>query len=323
MKATIIIPTYNGEKYLNEILKAINKQIYDKFEVLIIDSGSTDKTIQIIKRAQKTQKNIILHEIPNSEFGHGKTRNLAANMANGEYLVFISHDAVPAHKYWLYEITKPFEINEKIVGVLGRQTARPGCFPLLKYEIRHVFDKLGSEYGTVLFYNDKFANRIHIQDTLSFYSDVNSATRRDFLVNVLPYKDVPYSEDQIFGREIIKAGYIKAYAPRARVHHSNDMELDEYKHRMFDEIIGLKRSGAKIQKVSILGLIKRVVIGSAHDSFRIIIDNDFSIKRKLYWLLVNPIYHFEKWRGVRLASRTAINDYEAHDSHSLEKIRKR
>src|SRR5690606_404543 len=96
---TIFLPTFNAGTYLDEILKSIYKQKIDKsFEVLIIDSGSADDTLEIIGRYPKVR----LHKIPNSEFGHGKTRQLAAEMAKGEIIVYLSHDATPSHNRWLY-----------------------------------------------------------------------------------------------------------------------------------------------------------------------------------------------------------------------------
>ena len=70
--ATVVIPTYNGELYLRRILTALREQKIDgEFEVMVIDSGSTDATLDIVSDYPEVR----LHEIKNSEFGHGKTRN--------------------------------------------------------------------------------------------------------------------------------------------------------------------------------------------------------------------------------------------------------
>jgi len=322
MKATIFIPTYNGEDHLGDILAAIFTQKVDfLFEVLIIDSGSKDKTLQIIKTYMNKHKNIKLVEIANSEFGHGKTRNYAAQIAKGEIVVYLSHDAIPAHNSWLYEMVKPFSLNDKIVGVTGKQIHRSNCFPLLKYEIQSVFKNFGPDFGTTIFYKDDFVANQGIYDAITFYSDVNSAARRDYLVGEFPYKDVPYAEDQLFGRDIIDAGYYKVYAARASVVHSNDLKLSEYKNRMFDETIGLRRFGVNVGSPSIKSMIKLIVVGVAKDWVRTIYDGQFSKKRKLYWLVVNPLFHIEKWRGVRLAVAADLGDSDLFNKHSLEKKR--
>lgn len=324
VKATVFIPTYNGDKYLAEILKAIYKQKANfAFEVLIIDSGSKDKTLEIIHKLQKKHSSLRLHQIPNSEFGHGRTRNVAAHMANGEVVVYLSHDATPAHDRWLYEMVRPFEINDKIVGVMGKQIPRGHCIPMLKSEIHGVFGGFGPDFGTTIFYKDTFVKNQGIRDAISFYSDVNSAARKDYLTGKFPYADVPYAEDHLFGRDVINAGYYKVYAARGSVIHSNDLRLREYKHRMFDETLGLIRIGGKPQTPSRKDVLKLVVRGTIRDTRNILRDRDYSSKRKLYWLAVNPLFHVEKWRGVRTAGLAGLKDTEVADSWSLEKQKTR
>lgn len=321
--ATVVIPTFNGEKYLKEILTILFKQEVDyKYEVLIIDSGSTDKTLDIVRKFQSKHSNLRLHQIPNSEFGHGKTRQLAARLAKGKYVAYLSHDATPANKKWLYEMLKPFEFNDKIVAVMGQQIPRPHCIPLLKYEILATFSNFGPEFGTTVFYKDDFITDRAVFDAVRFYSDVNSATRRDFLLNKIPYRDVAYAEDQLFGEDVINAGYWKAYAPRGAVVHSNDLKLSEYRRRLFDETIGLRKSGVTIPVLSkrhmILVAAKKIV----GDSIRIIKDRSYSFSRKIYWLLVNPLYNIEKWRGIYAATHVKLDDHSTIAKHSLEASRK-
>lgn len=325
IKATIFIPTYNGEKYINEILKMIYKQVVDfQYDVLIIDSGSTDQTLEIISKFQKKHDNLELIQIPNSEFGHGKTRNYAATISKGEYMVYLSHDAVPSDIDWLYEILKPFEINEKIVGVMGRQAPRPKCVPLQKYEILGAFKNLGPEFGTTIFFKDIFMKKSPVYyDPVTFYSDVNSAARRSFLLETIPYRDVPYSEDQLFGRDLIDAGYQKAYASRATVIHSNDLELKEYKHRVFDEIIGLRKIGTEIARPSNKAVFRMLVEGIMKDTYRTLKDQQYSTKRRIFWLVVNPLYHIEKWRGYLLGLKTELSDTARFDKFSLETRRQK
>lgn len=321
--ATVIIPTYNGQEYIGEILKMLFRQETDfEFEVLVIDSGSKDNTLPIVQYYQQKFTNLRLREIPNSEFGHGKTRNLAAKLAKGEFLLYLSHDAIPAHTEWLAEMLRPFNFNEKVVAVFGKQDPRAKCFPLMKYDIQRHFSKFGPDNSVTLFQKiDKVKDQA-ILDFLSFYSDVNSATRRDFLLHTIPYQDVPYSEDQLFGRDVIDAGYIKAYAPNGNVQHSNDISLSEYRMRMFDETVGLRRIGHALDKVSVFSLSKHVIKGSLKDTVRILRDPQYSLKRKLYWLVLNPLFHIERWRGIRSGSRVDLLNHEKLNVHSLEAKKK-
>lgn len=319
LRATVFIPTYNAQPYLAEILDALLVQeVPYTYEVLIIDSGSSDNTLEIIKVYQNKDTRIHLHEIPNEEFGHGKTRNLAAKLAKGTYIVYLSHDAVPAHKHWLYEMLKPFEISPDIKGVTGKQIPRRLCVPMLKYEINGVFHNLGPDFGTTIFYEDAFIADQATFDAVRFYSDVNSATIRDFLLKKLPYRDVLYAEDQLFGEDLIKQGYKKAYAPRGNVIHSNDIRLKDYRRRIFDETYGLRKTGVQINPISYGYFVKIISKGILADAIRILRDGEYSLKRKLYWLVINPLFHIEKWRGYRTATSVHLDDKSTANKHSLE-----
>ena len=304
--ATVVILTYNGEQHLEGILNAVHAQRYGgTFETLVIDSGSTDSTLDIIAKNPWVR----LHQIPNSEFGHGKTRNLGAHLAKGRYVVYLTHDATPASDRWLHEITAPFDISERIVAVMGSQVPRADAFPLLRYDVKNTFASFGPMHGTTLFYDDDFIQDEGVRNAVTFYSDVNSAARRSVLTGEIPYRDVSYAEDQLLGRDVIDAGYIKAYAPRAVVWHSNEMTILEYDDRMFEETQGLREVGIDVALPSIPTVAKLVVGGVLRDAVRLVRDREVTTKRKLHGLLVNPAYHVQRWRGVRRGVRSALKRY--------------
>lgn len=304
--ATVVILTYNGEQHLEEILNAVHAQRYGgTFETLVIDSGSTDSTLDIIAKNPWVR----LHQIPNSEFGHGKTRNLGAHLAKGRYVVYLTHDATPASDRWLHEITAPFDISERIVAVMGSQVPRADAFPLLRYDVKNTFASFGPMHGTTLFYDDDFIQDEGVRNAVTFYSDVNSAARRSVLTGEIPYRDVSYAEDQLLGRDVIDAGYIKAYAPRAVVWHSNEMTILEYDDRMFEETQGLREVGIDVALPSIPTVAKLVVGGVLRDAVRLVRDREVTTKRKLHGLLVNPAYHVQRWRGIRRGVRSALKRY--------------
>ena len=321
---TVFIPTYFGEQYLDELFEQVFAQKVDfTYEVLVYDTSSTDRTPERIKKYADKHKNLRHRTISKAEYGHGKTRREAAYDAKGEIVVYLSQDATPAHDRWLYEMVMPFKINEKVAGVLGKQDPRPNAFPLLKNEVRAVFNNFGSDCGTTLFYKDDFVQSQGQYDVISFYSDVNSAGRRSILTGDVPYKAVAYAEDQLFGRDIIDAGYIKAYAPRGNVLHTNDIRLRDYRARMFDETKGLREVGIPVEKPSLHTIAKIIAKGVTKDWVRTIVDKDYSWKRKVYWLLMNPLYHIEKWRGIRLATSISLQDVASHSKYSLEKQQER
>lgn len=89
-KISIIIPVYNTADYLSECLESILNQTFQDFEVLILNDGSTDNSMQICKKYRLTDKRIIVVDKLNS--GVSDTRNLGLKLAKGEYIFFCDSD---------------------------------------------------------------------------------------------------------------------------------------------------------------------------------------------------------------------------------------
>jgi rhamnosyltransferase len=213
-------------------------------------------------------------------------------------------------------------LSDKIVAVTGRQIPRAHCVPLLKYDIDAVFAHLGPVVGTTLFYADSFIRDQPTHDLVRFYSDVNSAARRSVLLDDVPYRDVSYAEDLQFGEDVVHRGYVKAYAPRGSVIHSNDLRLSEFRKRQFDEVFNVRANGTSISVPSRRRVARAILAGSVRDSSRILRDPEYSLAEKLRWLGVNPLFHVEKWRGIRSALTTAADDAASHARWSLDAMRR-
>ena len=319
IKATVFIPTYYGEDNLDELFGALQRQKVDfEYEILVIDTSSKDRTLDIIRSWASKFRHFRYETITKAEFSHGRVRQQAAEKARGEYVVYLTQDATPAHDRWLYEIIQPLERFPQVVGVMGKQDPRPTALPLLKEEIIRTFRQFGPDFGTTLFYQDEFVNSQQLFDLVTFYSDVNSAARKSVLLRDVPYQDVPYAEDQKFGEDLIRRGYMKAYAPRANVVHTNEIKLRDYKKRMFDEIVGVRRVGKTMDSIPVPFVIKQVVRALTLGSLFILRDGQYTWKRKLYWLVFNPLFVIEKWKGVRTAISVDLEDEQAISEQSLE-----
>ncbi|HFI2472934.1 TPA: glycosyltransferase family A protein [Streptococcus suis] len=318
LKATVFIPVYNGERdHLEETLSALYRQVTDfKWDVLITDSGSSDNSVAIINYFSEKYGNLRLLHLSKEEFSHGKTRQMAAEISQGEIMVYLTQDAVPHNEQWLAEMVRPFAMHSDIVAVLGNQKPRHYCFPAMKYDILAVFNEQGvSDSLTVWQRLDESQRGKYTKE--SFYSDVCSAAPRRFLTEKIGYRPVAYSEDYEYGKDILDAGYIKVYNAKAIVEHSNDVRLSEYRRRIFDETYNVRLNSGITNKVSIFSVVTNVFKASLKDSVKIISDKDYNWKRRMYWLLVNPLFHIEKWRGIRLANRVDLN--QDISQHSLEK----
>lgn len=260
--ATIAILTYNGEEYFEEILSSIFKQCHGSFQVIVIDSGSSDGTLAIVSRHKKRfiQRGIDfrLIEISNKDFGHGKTRNLAVREARSEFVVFLTQDATPSSNDWLHELLLPYT-DESIVATFGPHLAREGCNPVIKRDMEMHFSNFGSMTAHVV--QGLVEKTDTIEGLTGFFSDVNSSLRRSYAIKH-PYKEVSYAEDQVMGTDILRNGYKKAYCPKAPVYHSHTYPTLEYLGRYFDEYRGLKES---IGYVDSSATLLRLLPNAAHN----------------------------------------------------------
>src|ERR1041385_3845757 len=118
---SVLLLTKNGSRDLERLLPAIYGQKgVESFEVIALDSGSTDETVQILQHFP-----LRLEHIPAESFHHSRTRNFAAGLARGEPLGFLSQDAIPTSDSWLSKLISNFS-DPRVGAVYGRQMPKPG-----------------------------------------------------------------------------------------------------------------------------------------------------------------------------------------------------
>jgi len=306
MKTTIAILTYNGAGSIDALLDSCLSQTAEDFEVLVIDSGSTDGTVEAIEKRDAVR----LHRIPNSEFGHGRTRNLAVKLAKGDFVVFVTQDALPASQSWLTELLRPFGLSEKVACVYGKQVPHGDCCPTVKRDVINHFRSFGPNPFVMLQMDNGQVRSEAERDALTFFSDVNSAVRRKAMRTV-PFRDVAYAEDQALGRDMISAGFIKAYAPLAAVVHSHSYPLRPYFARMYEEMRGLYQTTGRSIDTSVPRHILIVLRDTLMDWRFILRDPDYSPSAKIEWVLQAPFYNLARRLAVRLALQPELPDWAA------------
>ena len=105
IKVSVIIPTYNGGNKFKRCLDMIYRQKTEySFEVICIDSGSKDNTLQICKNHP-----VRLYQIQKEDFNHGLTRNQGVKMARGDFVTFLTQDAIPLNDHWLAPMIEDLE----------------------------------------------------------------------------------------------------------------------------------------------------------------------------------------------------------------------
>jgi len=90
IKVSIIVPVFNSEKYLEKCINSLVNQTLKDVEIIIINDGSTDKSLEIIKKFQKRHSNIVC--INNKNHGIGYSRNCGIEKSKGKYISFIDSD---------------------------------------------------------------------------------------------------------------------------------------------------------------------------------------------------------------------------------------
>ena len=117
MDISIIIPTLNAEHEIEALLIALDCQSIQPNEILVVDSASEDKTIELVQK----HKRVRLLEIDRQDFNHGTTRDMALNESSGDFVCFLTQDAVPVSDDYLKRLVAPMVEDSNIALVSGRQ----------------------------------------------------------------------------------------------------------------------------------------------------------------------------------------------------------
>lgn len=228
--ASIVILTKNGKRYLRSLLDSLLAQkLFNQAEIILIDSGSTDGTLEIVSG----YPDIRLYEIPPEEFGHGKTRNLGASLARGEFLVYIPQDATPMGGDWLENLLQPFA-NPAVAGVYGRQIARNDARAMEQF---HLIDTYPPNAEARILAPGEGPSLARC-----FFSTVSGAIRASLWKRYPFREDIIMSEDQAWAKEVMLAGHSIIYEPRASVLHSHRYGITDIFRRSFD-------SGYSVQQI--------------------------------------------------------------------------
>jgi rhamnosyltransferase len=228
---SVVIPVKNGGADLVRCLEAIRGQDVDEeVEIVVIDSGSSDGS-----PARARRLGARVHEIPPSDFGHGRTRNFGASLAAGDVLVFTSQDAYPASMTWLSSLVRPLR-GERVAGVYGRQLPHADATPPERFFLDFLYGAASRVQRL-----EGGAEPVFSQ---TLFSNVNAAVPRAVWRQFPFADDLIMSEDQEWSRRVLRAGYELVYEPEAAVHHSHHYSVSAAFRRFFDSGVSAERSYA-------------------------------------------------------------------------------
>lgn len=114
MKASVVIRTFNSERTIKEVLEAVRSQSFTDYELIVVDSGSTDRTLEILGEYPHT-----FIDYSSREFTYGGSLNAGIAAANGEYVVCLSSHTLPLSEGWLGALVGAMDRSGEIAGAWG------------------------------------------------------------------------------------------------------------------------------------------------------------------------------------------------------------
>ncbi len=227
---SVVIPVKNGGSGIRRCLEAIRRQqVETEVEVIVIDSGSTDGTQELARSLGAT-----VHQIEPGDFNHGGTRNLGAELARGEIVVFTVDDALPVGERWLDRLTAPLLTNSRLAGTYARQVAFDSAAAHQRFYIEY-------RYGPVPRIQ-RATSEADLTVSSVLFSNVSSAIRKSVLTEFPFASDIVIAEDLEWCSRVLLSGWEVAYVPEAIVQHSHDYTLPESFKRYFDQGAAAGRS---------------------------------------------------------------------------------
>jgi rhamnosyltransferase len=210
---SIVMRSYNEGWALKGTLEAIRKQSFRDWELIVIDSGSTDGSQEMIRAAAPRH----FVQIQPHEYHPPRILNLGLKLARANSVVFINADATPVDAHWLAPLVQVLG-HPEVGAVFGRQVPRPDCQAVFAVDYEHCFgrDRLSAKWD-------------------HFFSMVSSGLRKDVWARRGFNEAMQYSEDEEYTRWVAAQGYRVLYVPESVAMHSHNYTPDQAAKRAFGE----------------------------------------------------------------------------------------
>jgi len=238
---SIILRSYNEAWALKGTLPAIAAQDFKNWELIVIDSGSTDGSQELIRAAQPAH----FVQITPKEYNPSRVMNQGMRLAKSEFGIFINADATPQGANWLRPLVDALQ-NPKTAACFGRQIPRPDC--------QAVF---ANDYDRCFGPNRESAKWEH------FFSMVSSGLRKDVWTQRGFREDLQYAEDDEYTRWCRAQGYAIAYVPESVAMHSHNYTPEQSYKRAYGDAraIGKAWKGSPAEFI----FVKTVLLGWVSD----------------------------------------------------------
>lgn len=216
---SVVMRSFNEAWAVGDTIQQLFNQDFDgEIELIVIDSGSSDGSIDIIKNSGRAR----LIQIPLGTYVPGVVLNQGAREASHDWIVYLNADATPVGRDWLVNLLQPCVDNPKFGAAFSRQIPRPDCQAVFAHDYERCF---GPERES--------------KDWEHFFSMVGSVTHRSVLEKVPIREDLQYAEDDEWTRRLVQNGYEILYAIESVVMHSHNYTLRQSYKRSFGDAMAM------------------------------------------------------------------------------------
>jgi threonine dehydrogenase-like Zn-dependent dehydrogenase/glycosyltransferase involved in cell wall biosynthesis len=220
-KVSIVVRAFNEEKHIGDLLKAIKSQRFTDYEIIVVDSGSTDRTREIA--VDNCDKFV---EISTDDFTFGYSLNIGCRQGKGEFIVNVSAHAIPVSDSWLGSLIAPFS-DDQVAMVYGRHIGVEET-------------KFSEKRDFALIFHDNFTKT----STKPFYANnANSAIRRSFWEEQPWDEHLTGLEDIAWSQAMGEKGRSTVYQPEAAVYHIHEETWHQVYNRYRREALAARNFG--------------------------------------------------------------------------------
>lgn len=243
MLISVVIRTFNEERYLGELLAGVRRQRLegDSVEIVLVDSGSTDSTVAIAN-----QYHCRIVHIAKADFTFGRSLNVGCEAAEGEVLVFVSGHCVPFNEHWLAELVRPIKQGEAVYSY-GRQLGRDTT----KFSEQQVFEKY-------------FPADPDMRQAGFFCNNANAALLRSAWSDVRFDEELTGLEDLQMAKALYSRGRRIGYCADSAVYHIHDESWPQVRRRYEREALALQQIMPEVH-VSLIDFFRYFLNGVWND----------------------------------------------------------
>jgi rhamnosyltransferase len=199
MRTSIVIRACNEEKHISQLLEGIALQSLQDLEIILVDSGSTDRTLEIASHYP-----VQVLQIQPEEFTFGYSLNQGISQSHGEVIVIASAHVYPVYPDWLECLLAPFA-DPQVALTYGKQRGNT----LNKFSEQQIF-------------HHWYPDRSQIHQPYPFCNNANAAIRRALWENCRYNETLPGLEDLEWAHRIMAQGYAISYVAEAEVVHVHE-----------------------------------------------------------------------------------------------------